>query len=110
MKHHLARTCEALVFSQAKDRIFDKSTKYQIGRQSGHSPEEHVFSLKSLMGLMEHMDEEVILNLVDIVSFFDREEILDVIEALEEMDVNRKVLKLWYKLNENTEISVKTSL
>ena len=110
MKNHLARTCEALAFQSSKSHIFDKSTVYQIGGQSGHSPEEHVFTLKIVIGLMEYMGEGLILNLVDIISFFDREEILDVIEALEDMEVNKKVIRLWYKLNDKTEIKVKTSV
>ena len=69
MKHHLARTCEALAFKSSKNQIFQKSTVYQIGGQSGHSPEEHVFTLKSVIGLMEHIGEGLILNFVDIVSF-----------------------------------------
>ena len=106
MKHHLARICEAMAFESSKSHIFEQSTVYQIGGQSGHSPEEH----KSLMGLMEYMGEGLILNLVDIIAFFDREEILDVIEALEDMEVNKKVIRLLYKLNEKTEIKVKTSV
>ena len=39
MKHHHARTCEALTFNRSKNQIFQKSTVYQIGGQSGHSPE-----------------------------------------------------------------------
>ena len=82
LKHHLARLSEALVFNKSKYQIFDQSTKYQIGGQSGHSPEEHVFSLKSLIGLEESLGEGVILNLVDIIWFFDREDILDVVKDL----------------------------
>ena len=110
MKHYLARTCEALTFNSSKNQIFQKSTVYQIGGQSGHSPEEHVFTLKSVIGLMKNRGEGLILNLVDIVSFFDREDILDVVEALEDMEVNKKVIRLLYKLNEGTEIKVKTSV
>ena len=110
MKHHLARTCEALAFESSKSKIFEKSTVYQIGGQSGHSPEEHVFTLKSVIGLMEDIGEGLILNLVDIISFFDREEILDVIEALEDMEINKKAIRLWYKMNDNTVIKVKTSV
>ena len=33
---------------------------------------------------MEDIGEGLILNLIDIISFFDQEEMLDVIEALEE--------------------------
>jgi hypothetical protein len=110
LKHHLARFSEALVFNKSKSHIFNKSTKYQIGGQSGHCPEEHVFSLKSLIGLKHSQGDGVILNLVDIVSFFDREDIVDVLEALESMQVNKKVLRVWYKLNDETKISVKTSV
>ena len=110
MKHPMARACEALVFSKCKDDIFEKVTVYQIGGQAGHSPEEHIFTLKSLIGLMYSMGEGLILNLVDIISFFDREDIVDVLEAMEDMGVNQKAIRLWYKLNEKTEIAVKTSV
>ena len=60
--------------------------------------------------MMESRGEGLILNLVDIISFFDREDILNVIEALENMNVNKKVLRLWYKLNDKTEIRVKTTV
>ena len=101
---------KALIFNQSKKDIFEQSSIYQIGGQSGHAPEEHVFTLKSIIGLMQSKGEGLILNIVDIILFFDREEILDVIEALENMKVNKKVLRLWYKLNNNTEIRVKTSV
>ena len=81
MKEGLARTCEALVVSKIKQPLLDQSTIYQIGGQTNHSLEEHVFTLKSLMGLMEYMNEGVILTLVDIISFFDRENILDIMET-----------------------------
>ena len=106
----MARACEALVFSKCKDDIFEKATVYQIGGQTGHSPEEHIFTLKSLIGLMYSMGEGLILNLVDIISFFDREDIVDVVEAMEDMGVNQKAIRLWYKLNEKTEIAIKTSV
>ena len=38
---------------------------------------------------MEYKREGLILNHVDIIAFFDRKEILDVIEALEDMEVNK---------------------
>ena len=31
-------------------------------------------------------------------------------EALESMQVNKKILRLWYKLNDETRISVKTAV
>ena len=110
MKEYLPRTCEALVVGKMKSAIMEKSTIYQIGGQSGHSLEEHVFSLKSLIGLREHQGEGLILSLVDIIAFFDREDILDVMETLNKKETNKKAARLWFKLNDNTEISVKTAV
>ena len=51
----------------------------------------------------------MILTLVDIISFFDRESIYDVMQTLHEMGVNKKAARSWFKLNANTEITVKTA-
>ena len=50
----------------------------------------------------------LILTLVDIISFFDRENIYDVMQTLHEIGVNKKAAKVWFMLNEGTEIAVKT--
>ena len=110
MKTALARTCEALVVGKIKQPLLEQSTIFQIGGQTNHSLEEHVFSLKSLIGLMEHLGEGVMLTLVDIVSFFDREDILDIMETFAKMKINKKAARLWYKLSENTEITIKTAV
>ena len=62
------------------------------------------------MGLTESLGDGFILTLIDIIAFFDREDILDVIETFEKMSVNKKATRLWYKLNDNTEIQVKTAV
>ena len=51
----------------------------------------------------------MIITLVDIVAFFDREDIYDVMDTLHKIGVNKKAARVWYKLNEGTEISVKTA-
>ena len=51
----------------------------------------------------------MIFTLVDLVSFFDREDIHDVMATLYEAGVNTTAARLWFKLNQNTEIRVKTS-
>ena len=107
---YLARTCEALLMNQMKHDIFEKSTICQIGGQARHSTNEHLFTIKSIMGLTESLGDGFILTLIDIIAFFDREDILDVIETFEKMSVNKKATRLWYKLNDNTEIQVKTAV
>ena len=110
MKDYLARLCEAMVVGMMKEKIFESASVFQIGGQPGHSIEEHIYSIKSLIGLMRMQGRGIILTLVDIVAFFDREDILDVMDTLDTMGVDKKAARLWYKMNEATEINVKTAV
>ena len=105
----LPRTCEALVVGKMKSDILKSSSKYQVGGQPGHAPEEHIFTIKSIWALLEKQNAGMIITLVDIVAFFDREDIYDVMETLHKIGTNKKAARVWYKLNEGTEISVKTA-
>ena len=51
----------------------------------------------------------MILTLVDIVAFFDWKNIHDVMQTSHEIGVEKKTARVWYKLNENTEVVVKTA-
>ena len=52
-----------------KDDILSKSTMYQVGGQPGHSTDEHLFAIKSMMELLEARDQGMIFTLVDLVAF-----------------------------------------
>ena len=106
---YLPRTCEALVVNKMKDKLIKSSSKYQVGGQPGHSPEEHIYSIQSLWVKLEAEGDGMILTLVDIVAFFDRENIFDIMQTLHEIGVSKKAARVWYKLNEGTEIAVKTA-
>jgi hypothetical protein len=107
-EHFLPRTCEAIVTNKMKPCILEKSSMYQVGGQPGHSPEEHIFSIKSVWKMLEMEDKGLIITLIDIVAFFDKENIYDVMQTLSDIGVNKKAARVWFKLNEKTEISVKT--
>ena len=106
---YLPRTCEALVVSKMKEDILQSSSMYQVGGQPGHSPEEHIFTIKSVWAMFLKEGSGMILTLVDIISFFDRENVYDVMQTLNDIGVNKKAARVWYKLNEGTEVAVKTA-
>ena len=108
-EHFLPRTCEALATNKMKQKILDNSSKFQVGGQPGHSPEEQLYSIKSVLQRLEMMDEGLIITLVDIVAFFDQENIYDVMQTLNDIGVNKKAARVWFKLNQGTEIAVKTA-
>ena len=103
------RLCEALATNKMKRKILSKSSKYQVGGQPGHSSEEHIYSIKTVWMMLEMMDMGLIITLVDLIAFFDKESIYDVMQTLSDIGVNKKAARLWFKLNEGTEISVKTA-
>ena len=105
----LARTCEALVVGKMKECILKSSSKFQVGGQPGHGPEEHIFTIKSVWAMLLKRNMGMVIMLVDIVAFFDREDIYDVMETLHKIGVNKKAARVWFKMNEGTEISVKTA-
>ena len=85
----LPRTCGALVVGKIKEFILNSSSKYQVGGQPGHGPEEHIFTIKSIWAMLEMEGKGMIITLVDIVSFFDREDIGDVMETLNKIGDRR---------------------
>ena len=46
---------------------------------------------------------------MDIVSFFDKENIFDCLETMDRLGVNQKAARVWYKLNKDTQVAVKTT-
>ena len=105
----LPRSYEALDVAKMKDKILSSSSKYQVGGQPGHGPEEHIFTIKSIWAMLVKEGKGMIITLIDIISFFDREDIGDVMETLHRIGVNNKAARVWFKLNEGTEIAVKTA-
>ena len=86
-EHYLPRTVESLIVNKMKDDILKKSTIYQVGGQPGHSTDEHIFTIKSLMEMQMMKDSGMIFMLIDLISFFDRENILDVMSTLYDIGI-----------------------
>ena len=109
LKSFLPRACEAVVVNRMKDKILENSSVFQVGGQPGHSTDESIFIVKSIMALAEASGRSFLFSLVDIIGFFDNEQILDVMDCLDKAGVSKKAAKCWFKLNENTEIRVNTA-
>ena len=82
---------------------------YQVAGQPGHSTDEHLFAIRSLMELLEARGQGMVFTLVDLVAFFDREDLYDAVATLYQTGVNSDAIRLWCKLNQNTQIRIKTS-
>ena len=76
----------------------------------GHAVEEHVFTLKSIIVMREELGKGTIFTIVDIIAFFDKEDIFDCMDTLEKIGANKKVARMWFKLNQDTKICVNTAV
>ena len=111
LKEWLPRICEALAVREMKGAIFSAGTKYQIGGCPGQRTQFHLFVTKSMIALRLHRggrNAGTILTVADIMKFFDKQSLVDAMDSLYQAKINPKFYRVWYKMNENTVIQVKT--
>ena len=63
-----------------------------------------------MVALQHEHGSGLILQIYDIKRFFDKENIRDAMDTLNDIKVKKEVYRTWYKLNKNTRISVKTGV
>ena len=90
-----------------KGPLVSGSSIYQIGGQPGHRPEELVFVLKSIVALYRSRGKMLLAQCYDVSKFFDKEMIEDAVLVCYKRGVDPKAIRLWYKLNNKTQIKVK---
>ena len=69
LKDILPCTVEAMAVNKMKDTIINEATMYQVGSLPGHSTNEHVFTLKSIIVMREELGKGTIFMIVDIIAF-----------------------------------------
>ena len=108
LKEDIPKAFETVVVDTSKPKIVSKCSKFQIGEMPGHRPAEHLFCIKRMMALYQQLDIPLIIQTFDISKYFDSEVLSDAIGNLYIDGVNGKLYRLWFELNRETEIKVKT--
>jgi hypothetical protein len=110
-KEFLPRATESLIVEGGlKEALINGSSIYQIGGQPGHRSEELIFVLKSVVAKNREQGKVVILQGYDVSKFFDKEMIEDAILTCLKRGADQKAVRLWFKLNANTNIQVRTGV
>ena len=68
----------------------------------------HLFVVKSNIAVKILLGKGVIITLLDLIKFFDKQSLTDACDSLHKANVNSKFFRVWYKLNARTEIEVRT--
>ena len=108
MKDWLARVVEALTVSPMKADIFAAGSKFQISGCPGQRTVFHLFVVKRNIALKIKLGKGLLLTVLDLIKFFDKQSLVDACNALHKAKVNNKCYRLWYELNQNTNIEVRT--
>ena len=95
---------------EMKEDILAGASPFQIVGQPGHQPQEHLFTVKSILAKYKVEGKLALMQAYDISKFFDKEVLPDVMNTLYEMGVDKKAYRTWYKLKQNTTIRVKTGV
>ena len=94
-----------------KDNIVNATPKMLLGGMSGVSSVQHLVTLKTWMASKKQLKSECIFQVFDMEKFFDKESLLDCMYTLDKKaNIDQKCYRIWYKLNEDARISVKTSV
>ena len=111
MRSWRSKLLEALVVEKMKDKIVEATPKFQIGGMPKSQSCENLVILKTWMKMKEQKGETGIFQVFDMEKFFDKESLLDCMYTLHtKAKIDNKSYRMWYKLNEDTRISVKTSV
>ena len=94
---------------KSKTKIIEKCSKFQIGGIPGHRPQEHLFTVKSIIALYHYIDAPLFLQIWDISKYFDKEILRDAMDTLYGAGIEGKLYRLWFMLNKDSQIKVKTS-
>ena len=63
LKDEVPKVFGDLVMSAARDKLYANMSKFQIGAKPGHRPQEHLYVLKSIIGLYLQQDKAVYLSM-----------------------------------------------
>ena len=97
-----------IVVSAVKEKIIAGMSKFQIATKPGHRVQEHLFVLKSIMGLCYLVGKAVILQFWDLKKFFDSENLRDCMNELHRSGIRGKLYRLIFELNKDTKFKVET--
>ena len=109
-KDEVPKVFEGMLVDKSKERIVSSCTKFQIGGLPGHRASEHLFLVKSVMAYYYYLNIPLILQVYDISKYFDKESLRDTMDTLFQAGIQGKLYRLWFEMNRNTKIKVKTAV
>ena len=98
-----------MLVKRMKENLVNNISEFQTAKP-GHRSQENIFVIKSLMALKEKYREPLLLQMMDLETFFDKESLVDVLGVAHTNQVQDKEYRLLYNINKRRRIKVQTSV
>ena len=108
-KDYVPKLFEGIIVDKSRDRIIKTTSKFQIGGIPGHRSQEHLFCVKSVIELYSTLNIPLFIQIFDISKYFDKEILKDAMDTLYRCGIRGKLYRLWYELNKDAQIRIKTA-
>ena len=108
-KDYIPKLFEGIVVDKSREKIIKSTSKFQIGGIPGHRSQEHLFCVKSVIELYSELSLPLYIQIFDISKYFDKEILKDAMDTLYRCGIRGKMYRLWYELNRDSQIRVKTA-
>ena len=107
-KEAIPKLFEGIIVDLSKEKLIQSCSKFQIGGIPGHRPQEHLFTVKSVISLYMYLKLPLYLQLYDISTYFDKEILRDAMDTLFSAGITGKLYRLWFLMNSSAKVKVKT--
>ena len=107
-KQYLPRTMESLMTKRIKPAVFENISKFQLGGIPSTRPEEHLYSIKTILLLFSSTGLPAWLASFDMCKYFDYQSYSDATVSLVEAGVKGALLRLYLAVTERNDLQVIT--
>ena len=109
IKDYIPKIFEGMIVDKSKDKIVSNCSKFQVGGIPKHRAQEHLFCVKSVISLYSLLKIPLFIHIFDVSKYFDKENLKDAMDTLYKCRIKGKLYRLWYQMNRDSQIRVKTA-
>ena len=108
MKTEIPRLFEATITELIKPKLLKAVSPYQLGGIPGNRPEQHLYTVKTILASRNSQGLPTFTSLFDMSKFFDRESAVDVMMTMHHIGCKGPAYRLLWKICEFNCLMVKT--
>lgn len=101
---------EKLIYNRINPHVEEGQSEFQAGGRRQRSIADHVFILRSILQHYKYINKQLLIEFLDLIKAFDKMSLKHILNDLWRCDVRGKIWRIIYKINSNSNISIKTAM